>query len=323
MKTPPFEITANILNTSMQITSLLGELQGLKISKPKVVLRKENQIKTIQASLAIEGNTLSLEQVSDIVDGTPVIGPPKDLLEVQNAIKVYHHFSEFKFSSEQHFKNAHQIMMKNLTSDCGDYRSGNVGVFAGSNVTHIAPQPKMVPKLMRDLFSFLSKKDDTSLLIKACVFHYELEFIHPFSDGNGRMGRLWQQVILTHFNEIFRYMTIESLIRDKQAEYYQVLSKCDKAGDSTLFVEFSLRLIETALKSYLDEIKYEPKTSSDRLVYAKSKLNTTFTRKDYMKIFKDVSTATASRDLKSGVEKSIIIKSGDKNNTVYKFIDYI
>lgn len=321
MGKPPFEITAKILNTSMQITSLLGELQGLKISKPKVILRKENQIKTIQASLAIEGNTLSLEQVSDILDGAPVIGPPKDLLEVQNAIKVYDHFPEFKFSSEQQFKNAHRIMMKSLTNDAGDYRSGNVGVFAGSNVAHIAPQPKMVPKLMKDLFSFLSKRDDTSLLIKACVFHYELEFIHPFSDGNGRMGRLWQQVILTHYNEIFRYMAIESLIRDKQAEYYQVLSECDKTGDSTLFVEFSLSLIETALKTYLDEIRYEPKTSSDRIAYAKSKLNSKFSRKDYLKIFKDISTATASRDLKFGVEQALIVKNGDKNNTVYEFID--
>ncbi len=321
MQKPPFEITNTILNTSIRIAELIGELQGLKISKPKVVLRKENQIKIIHASLAIEGNTLSLEQVSDILDGSPVIGPPKDLLEVQNAIRVYDHFSEFKFSSEQHFKNAHKIIMKNITTDAGDYRLGNVGVFAGSNVAHIAPQPKMVPKLMQNLFSFLSKKDGTSLLIKACVFHYELEFIHPFSDGNGRMGRLWQQVILTEYNEIFRYMAIESLIRNMQSEYYQVLSKCDKVGNSTLFIEFSLSLIEIALKAYLNELKYEPKTSSDRLIYAKSRLNSKFTRKDYLKVFKDISTATASRDLKFGVERSIIAKSGDKNNTVYKFID--
>lgn len=321
MQKPPFEITNTILNTSIRIAELIGELQGLKISKPKVVLRKENQIKIIHASLAIEGNTLSLEQVSDILDGSPVIGPPKDLLEAQNAIRVYDHFSEFKFSSEQHFKNAHKIIMKNITTDAGDYRLGNVGVFAGSNVAHIAPQPKMVPKLMQNLFSFLSKKDGTSLLIKACVFHYELEFIHPFSDGNGRMGRLWQQVILTEYNEIFRYMAIESLIRNMQSEYYQVLSKCDKVGNSTLFIEFSLSLIEIALKAYLNELKYEPKTSSDRLIYAKSRLNSKFTRKDYLKVFKDISTATASRDLKFGVERSIIAKSGDKNNTVYKFID--
>ena len=320
MGNPPFKITSKILNLCVSIAGLLGELAGLKVSKPQVVLRKENQIKTIQASLAIEGNTLSLEQVTDIVDGSPVMGPSKDLLEVQNAIKVYDSFSKFKYSSEQHLKNAHKIMMNNLTMGVGDYRSGNVGIFAGSNVTHVAPQPKMVPKLMRELFAFINKKDDISLLVKACIFHYELEFIHPFSDGNGRMGRLWQQVILTKYHEIFSYMAIESLIKDKQAKYYQVLSDCDKQGDSTLFVEFSLKLIETSLKNHLDEMKYEPKTPFDRIAYAKARIESKFTRKDYIKVFRDISTATASRDLKFGVEQSLLSKSGDKNSTTYEFI---
>lgn len=320
MSFPPFDITNTILNLSMQITTMLGELQGLKITQPKVILRKENQIKTIQASLAIEGNTLSLEQVSEIIDGSAVIGPPKDLLEVKNAIKVYNQFSEFKFSSEQHFKKAHKIMMQHLTTDAGQYRESNVGVFAGSKVTHIAPQPKMVPKLMQNLFAFLVKKDQLSLLIKACIFHYELEFIHPFSDGNGRMGRLWQQIILTHYNELFRYLAIESLIKDKQDKYYEVLAQCDKAGNSTLFVEFSLQLIVKALETYLAEIKYEPKTPADRLVYSQTKLNSKFTRKDYLNLFKNISTATASRDLKLGVEQSIIRKFGEKNKTVYEFV---
>ena len=247
IKNPPFNITKDILNNSMQITSLLGELQGLKFSKPKITLRKDHKIKTIQASLAIEGNSLSLEQVSDLIEGSRVVGPIKDLLEAKNAIKAYNKFSDFKFSSDRHFKNAHKIMMDKLIPDAGDYRISNIGIFAGSKLAHIAPQPKLVPKLMHELFSFLAKKDDISLLIKACIFHYELEFIHPFSDGNGRMGRLWQQVILTNYHKIFEYIAIEGLIKQQQETYYQILAKCDQAGDSTLFIEFSLSLIATSL----------------------------------------------------------------------------
>jgi Fic family protein len=319
MKNPPFTITHTILSTSMDIMQLLGELDAFRMTRPEVSLRKSNQIKTIQASLAIEGNTLSIDQVTDLMDGVPVVGPKQDVLEVTNALKLYGCFEGFKYTSISDFKKAHKILMKDLKPDAGSFRAKNVGIFAGSKVAHIAPQPKMVPKLMQDLFKFLQNKDDISLLIKSCVFHYELEFIHPFTDGNGRMGRLWQHLILSNMHDIFKYISIESLIKQRQKNYYEMLSECDKKGESTCFIEFSLELVKEALSFYAKNIKYHPKTSSDRLGFAKAKLTVKFSRKDYFVLFKNISTATASRDLKLGVDQGLLIKTGDKRLATYQF----
>ncbi|WP_423063377.1 Fic family protein [Candidiatus Paracoxiella cheracis] len=298
---------------------LLGELDGLKISRPEVSLRKSNKIQTIQASLAIEGNTLSIDQVTDLVDGVAVLGPEKDILEVKNAIEVYNHTLDFNYASKTDFKKAHKILMKRLQKDAGSYRKTNVGVFAGSRVAHVAPQPKRVEALMDALFDFLKQKDDISLLIKSCVFHYELEFIHPFSDGNGRMGRLWQHLILSAFHEVFRYVAIESLIKERQKNYYFALAQCDSKGDSTDFIEFCLQLIEAALSSYAKNITYQPKTPHARLELAREKFTGMFSRQEYAALFKTISTATASRDLKLGVEEGFLVKVGDKRMTKYQF----
>lgn len=298
---------------------LLGELDGLKISRPEVSLRKSNKIQTIQASLAIEGNTLSIDQVTDLVDGVAVLGPEKDILEVKNAIEVYNHILDFNYASKTDFKKAHKILMKRLQKDAGSYRKTNVGVFAGSRVAHVAPQPKRVEALMDALFDFLKQKDDISLLIKSCVFHYELEFIHPFSDGNGRMGRLWQHLILSAFHEVFRYVAIESLIKERQKNYYFALAQCDSKGDSTDFIEFCLQLIEEALSSYAKNITYQPKTPHARLELAREKFTGMFSRQEYAALFKTISTATASRDLKLGVEEGFLVKVGDKRMTKYQF----
>ncbi len=298
---------------------LLGELDGLKISRPEVSLRKSNKIQTIQASLAIEGNTLSIDQVTDLVDGVAVLGPEKDILEVKNAIEVYNHTLDFNYASKTDFKKAHKILMKRLQKDAGSYRKTNVGVFAGSRVAHVAPQPKRVEALMDALFDFLKQKDDISLLIKSCVFHYELEFIHPFSDGNGRMGRLWQHLILSAFHEVFRYVAIESLIKERQKNYYFALAQCDSKGDSTDFIEFCLQLIEEALSSYAKNITYQPKTPHARLELAREKFTGMFSRQEYAALFKTISTATASRDLKLGVEEGFLVKVGDKRMTKYQF----
>jgi Fic family protein len=319
MKNPPFTITHTILSTSMDIMQLLGELDVFRMTRPEISLRKSNQIKTIQASLAIEGNTLSIDQVTDLMDGVPVVGPKQDVIEVKNAIELYSCFEDFKYTSISDFKKAHKILMKDLKSDAGSFRAKNVGIFAGSKVAHIAPQPKMVPKLMEDLFKFLKNKDDISLLIKSCVFHYELEFIHPFTDGNGRMGRLWQHLILSNMHDIFKYISIESLIKQRQKNYYETLAKCDNKGESTYFIEFCLELVKEALSSYAKNIKYHPKTSSDRLDFAKEKLTVKFSRKNYCELFKNISTATASRDLKLGVDQGLLIKTGDKRLAAYKF----
>ena len=319
MQNPPFTITKTILNTSMRIMQLLGELDGLKMSRPEVSLRKSNRIQTIQASLAIEGNTLSVDQVTDLIDGATILGPEKDILEVKNAIEVYSRILDFNHTSKTDFKKAHKTLMKGLKKDAGSYRSTNVGVYAGSRVAHVAPQPKRVEKLMDDLFRFLKQKDDISLLIKSCVFHYELEFIHPFSDGNGRMGRLWQHLILSKFHEVFHYIAIESLIKERQEGYYTALAKCDAKGDSADFIEFCLQLVETVLCSYTKNITYQPKTPIDRLKIAKEKFTILFSRKDYADLFKSISTATASRDLKLGVDKELLVKTGDKRKAMYQF----
>lgn len=189
-------------------------------------------------------------------------------------------------------------------------------------MSHIAPPAKKVPQLMQGLFDFLSKHDEISWLIKACVFHYELEFIHPFSDGNGRMGRLWQQLILMKEDPVFEYISLEVLVKDHQQEYYDVLGESDKQGESTSFIEFSLKIIYQALSSYSQTAPILAKDYMSRLTYAKGKIEKDwFSRKDYMEIHKDISTATASRDLLSGIKKEIIKKKGQKNQIQYCFID--
>lgn len=319
MKNPPFTITPNILNASMRIMQLLGELDGLRMSRPEISLRKSNTIQTIQASLAIEGNTLSIDQVTDLIDGVSVLGPEKDILEVKNAIAVYGRMLDFKYAAKTDFKKAHKILMKNLQKDAGSFRTTNVGVFAGSRVAHVAPQAKRVEPLIDNLFCFLKQKDDISLLIKSCVFHYELEFIHPFKDGNGRMGRLWQHLMLSNFHKVFQYIAIESLIKERQKDYYVTLATCDSKGDSTDFIEFCLQLVEEVLRSYSQNIIYQPKTPADRLKIAKTTFTDVFSRKEYVRLFKNISTATASRDLKLGVERDILIRVGDKRMAVYQF----
>ena len=209
--------------------------------------------------------------------------------------------------------------MKGLEKEAGAFRTSNVGVYAGSRVAHVAPQHKMVPALMEDLFSFLKKKDDISALIKSCVFHYELEFIHPFTDGNGRMGRLWQHLVLSSFHEVFQFVAIESLIKDRQKDYYATLAHCDAKGESTEFIEFCLQLIGQVLLSYSQKLLYQPKTPIDRLIIAQEKLTHHFSRKEYCDLFKNISTATASRDLRLGLDQKMLSKTGNKRLTTYQF----
>lgn len=210
--------------------------------------------------------------------------------------------------------------MKDLIEEVGQWRSKGVGIFKGGQVKHIPPQARRVPTLMEDLFGFLKKDQETPWLLKACIFHYELEFIHPFSDGNGRMGRLWQQLLLAKDNPIFKYVTVEELIKARQGEYYSVLAECDQEGASTRFIEFSLKLILEALQKYKNITSPTVNDSRSRLEYAKDKLsNKWFSRKNYMNIFKDVSSATASRDLLLGIEENILKKRGTKNQTSYYY----
>lgn len=206
--------------------------------------------------------------------------------------------------------------MDGLIEKPGKYRKGNVGIVKGSQIGHVAPPATNVPYLMKELFSYLKEADEV-VLIKSSVFHYEVEFIHPFVDGNGRMGRLWQSVILANEYPVFEYLPFETLISQNQAEYYKVLGKSDKAGNSTLFIEYMLSMIDNSLEELLS-FSNRPLTTRDRLEYFYSIGTDNFSRKDYMEVFKDISTSTASRDLKEGVSLGMFVKQGDKRKTIYK-----
>lgn len=214
-------------------------------------LRKANRIRTIQGSLAIEGNTLSTEQITAILNGKTVIAPPKEVQEVRNAIKAYEAFQQWKPSQEADLLQAHQILMTGLIDEVGQYRHGGVGVMSGDRVVHMAPPANQVPRLMIDLLEWLNDSEEHPL-IQSSVFHYEFEFIHPFADGNGRMGRLWQTLILSRWNPIFANIPVESLIYQNQKAYYEALQASTGRTDSAPFIEFILQMILDAILSSTD-----------------------------------------------------------------------
>lgn len=247
MYTPPFTITSKIIDLISRISERIGEINSLESSPRNVQLRKENRIKTIHSSLAIENNSLSLEQITAIIEGKRVLGAPNEIQEVNNAVQAYDLLLSLDSTSEKDLLRAHKLMMSDLVSQNGKYRTGGVGIFDGSEVVHIAPPAERVPSLMADLFDWL-KNSDVHPLIKFCVFHYEFEFIHPFQDGNGRMGRLWQTVILKDWKDVFAWLPVETLIKENQAEYYKALNTSDSNADSTIFTEFMLELLEKTIE---------------------------------------------------------------------------
>ena len=307
MKAPPFQITPKILKLSGQIHEILGKLTVVSFPKPSVKLRKENKIKTIQSSLAIEGNTLTLAQVTDIIEHKRVIGPAKDILEVKNAIQLYESIARFNPSSEQDLLKAHKVLMQGLIERAGVYRNSAVGIFKAGKVSKIAPPAKQVPELMGDLFEFLKKEKNHDILLKSCIFHYELELIHPFIGGNGRMGRLWQQLLLMQYSPIFELVAIETVIHEHQEKYYKALEQSDSAGNSTKFIEFSLATILAALNNFSKEYRPQRPTMRDRLEAAMEHYKTQeFSRKQYMEFHRGIATATASRDLALGVKQGLL-----------------
>ena len=312
---PPYDITPKILKLISSISEKIGEVNANYLSKQSPQLRKQNRIKTIQSSLQIEGNTLTEDQITALIDNKRIIGPEKDVLEVLNAIKVYTELNKYKLYSEKDFLNAHASLMNGLIKNAGKYRNQSVGIVKGNDVEHVAPPFQNVPFLMKNLFEYL--KDDQELtLIKSCVFHYEMEFIHPFIDGNGRMGRLWQTVILINDYQIFEFLPFETLISATQDEYYKSLSMSDKSGKSTPFIEYMLGVIEKSLSQLLNYNNRILK-DTDRLEYFLNQGYKEFSRKDYMNVFKDIASATASRDLKKGIELNLFKSSGQLNKTKY------
>ena len=313
---PPYQISPKILKLVSSISEKIGQINAKFLDKPSPKLRKENRIKTIHSSLSIEGNTLTEEQITALLENKRVIGPIKDVSEVLNAIKVYNDLSALNPYSQKSFLEAHNTLMEGLIEQPGVYRTKGVGIVTGDKITHMAPPSGRVLFLMKDLFDYLEDSDEIEL-IKSCVFHYEMEFIHPFVDGNGRMGRLWQSLILMQSFPVFEFIPFESIISNTQNDYYSALSESDKKGNSTPFIEYMLNAIDQSLFDTLN-FKSRTMTSEDRITYFSEITNDKFTRKDYMFVFKDISSATASRDLKLGVDLGVFEKDGDKKNTIYK-----
>lgn len=247
---PPFTLNSQILDLVADIAQKVGRVDAYGQISRSLQLRKENRIRTIHSSLAIENNTLSLEQVTAVIEGKHVIAPPKDLLEVQNAIKVYENIDSFNPLSVDDLLCAHKELMGGLVPEAGRLRSGNVGVFAGKKLIHAGTPAKYVSSVLADLFAWLAA-DEFHPLVTSCVFHYEFEFIHPFQDGNGRMGRLWQTLILSRWNNLFAWLPVETLVKECQEDYYDVLSGSDEQGDSTRFIEFMLGMISQTLDDVL------------------------------------------------------------------------
>jgi Fic family protein len=244
---PKYHIAPGILDCVEQIGEALGHLSASIDNAVVPLLRRGNRVKTIQASLEIEGNTLNLEQVTAVLAGKRVLGLPREIQEVRNAFAAYEQLMNWSASSRPDLLAAHGLLMAGLTDEGGRFRSGNVGIHRGKEVVHVAPPPARVPALVADLLSWVEATDEHPL-VTSCVFHWAFEFIHPFQDGNGRMGRLWQTLMLSRWRPVFAMLPIEGIIRDRQQDYYAALAQSDQAVDAAPFIEFMLQAILQAIE---------------------------------------------------------------------------
>ena len=256
MYSPPFNVSASAINLIAEISRLIERYAIRLEQEDGLRLRKANRIKTIHSSLAIEGNTLSEEEVRDILDGKNVIAPIRQIQEVRNAIETYELYPTLDAFNEKDLLKAHKVMMRALVDDAGCYRRGGVGVFGEHGLVHLAPPADRVPYLMSELFDWLKNAKD-HLLIRSCVFHYEFEFIHPFIDGNGRTGRLWQSLILGKLHPLFEHLPVENMVYANQQAYYDAITASTQAGQSGPFIDFMLHEIYQTLKAHQGEERKE------------------------------------------------------------------
>lgn len=264
MYTPSFTISSKAVNIIAEISALIERYDIIIEQNENLMLRKANRIKTIHSSLAIEGNNLSESEVIDIVNGKEVVAPLKEIQEVKNAISTYNLYETLNPFSIDDLLKAHGVMMQTLSPDAGRFRRGGVGVFEGENLIHMAPPADRVPYLIKELFEWLNDSDD-HILIKSSVFHYEFEFIHPFSDGNGRVGRLWQSLILGKLHPLFEYLPIENMIYKNQQTYYDAIAKSSAINDSGVFIDFMLQEILNTLKNRYNT-KSETKAIEEKIL---------------------------------------------------------
>lgn len=322
-KKPPFEITEAALSDVMEISELVGKISSTQNLSTSPILRRQNRIRTIYSSLAIEQNTLSLEQVTAVLSGKRVLAPPKDIAEVKNAYEIYDHLAELNPYSIDDLLLAHRTMMQGLVHEAGEFRSRPVGVVDNQgNVLHFGTLPQYVPYLMEELVQW-TESSPFPLLIKSCVFHYEFEVIHPFADGNGRIGRLWHTLLLSKWNPLFAWLPIESIIHDHQVEYYAATNQSNAQGEGTAFIEFMLGIIKEALQEAIDEQPAEKPSmqSKEELRWEKIadflRTNSTIQNSDVQN-FLDVSSATASRILNALTKEGKLIKVRNGRYWAYK-----
>lgn len=265
MYKPSFSITPNMLTKAMLITEKISKIVSYGSLKKAPILRRNNKIKSVHSSLIIEANSLSLNQVRDIISGKLVIGPKKEIQEVKNAYKAYEMIEEFDGYSENDLLKAHGILTYLLEDEAGKYRTHGEGVFDDKKLIFMAPPATLVPELMHNLFTWLKEDDETPILLKTCVFHYEFLFIHPFRDGNGRLARLWQNVLLAKWNRIFEYIPIESQIQKYQGVYYNAIANCHNSGNSNEFIEFMLKVIDETLNEVIIQLNREVNNISEQV----------------------------------------------------------
>ncbi|MGN0685040.1 MAG: Fic family protein [Gemmiger sp.] len=322
-KKPPFEITNQMIDYVAEIAELVGNLNVTNRLTANPTLRRINRIRTIHGSLAIEQNTLSLEQVTAVLKGKRVLAPPKDIAEVKNAYEIYERLDELDPYSVDDLLTAHGIMTRGLVEESGMFRTRPVGVVdSEGHVLHFGTLPQYVPDLVMELLEW-AKTSEVHMLIRSCVFHYELELIHPFADGNGRVGRLWHTLLLSKWNPVFAWLPVESIIHDRQQEYYDAINASNDAGESTPFIGFMLSAIKASL---IEAINLNDEMSDgkiDKTTLRWNKIQEYLQTHDYImnadvRKLCGVSAATANRILVNFACKGKLIKSHEAGHWVYK-----
>lgn len=318
---PPFTMTEEITNQVIEIAEMTGMIAMTDNLSKNLTLRRENRIHSIYSSLAIERNSLTINQVSDVINGKRVLGPPKDIREVQNAYDAYDMLTKLNPYSIADLLSAHKIMMLDLVKEAGVFRNGGVGVYAGNDLIHAGTPPQYVPNLIDELFQWL-KESTLHPLIKSCIFHYEFEFIHPFADGNGRTGRIWHTLILAKWKEFFLWLPIETLIHEQQENYYEAINAANVDGEATVFVRFMLEIIKRALEelsqNVLEQANEENSSVQDRLLQILEKDKKISAKGAAEKL--EMSERQVQRLLKDMKEKGIIERLGSNKNGIWKIL---